>query len=86
MDMLDEELKTLLNIELETSHWVEEEGIDTEIVRERLIKAADEAAAAKVAKYSPEIMRQVEKSLLLQAIDSLWREHLVTLDLSLIHI
>jgi preprotein translocase subunit SecA len=80
MDMLNEELKTLLNIELETSHWVEEEGIDTEIVRERLIKAADEAAAAKVAKYSPEIMRQVEKSLLLQAIDSLWREHLVTLD------
>jgi preprotein translocase subunit SecA len=80
MDMLDEELKTLLNIELETSHWVEEEGIDIEIVRERLIKAADEAAAAKVAKYSPEIMRQVEKSLLLQAIDSLWREHLVTLD------
>ena len=44
------------------------------------MKAADEAAAAKVARYTPDIMRQVEKSLLLQAIDSLWRDHLVTLD------
>ena len=43
-------------------------------------QAADETAAAKVARFSPEIMRQVEKSILLQSIDGLWREHLVTLD------
>ncbi len=80
MDELREELKTQLNLDIDVSHWTEEEGIDVEVVRERITKAADEAAAAKVAKYSPEIMRQVEKSLLLQAIDQLWREHLVTLD------
>ena len=80
MAELNEELKTQLNLDIDTTHWTEEEGIDVEIVRERLTKAADEAAAAKVAKYTPEIMRQVEKSLLLQAIDQLWREHLVTLD------
>ncbi len=80
MELLDEELKTQLNLQLDTAPWPHEEGIDVEIVRERLIKAADEAAAAKVAKYTPEIMRQVEKSLLLQGIDQLWREHLVTLD------
>jgi preprotein translocase subunit SecA len=33
-----------------------------------------------VAKYSPQIMRSVEKQILLQSIDGLWREHLVTLD------
>ena len=80
MDELNEELKTQLNLVIDTTEWIHEEGIDAEIVRERIAKAADEAAAAKVAKYSPDIMRQVEKSLLLQAIDSLWREHLVTLD------
>jgi preprotein translocase subunit SecA len=80
MEQLNEELKAQLNLDIDTTHWTEEEGIDVEIVRERVIKAADEAAAAKVAKYSPDIMRQVEKSLLLQAIDHLWREHLVTLD------
>ena len=55
MELLNEELKQYLNLELDTTHWPEEEGIDVEIVRERLIKAADEAAAAKVATiHSPE--------------------------------
>jgi len=80
MDQLDAELKQFLNLDIETAHWPEEEGIDVEQVRERLTTAADEAAAAKIAKYTPEIMRQVEKSLLLQSIDQLWRDHLVTLD------
>jgi preprotein translocase subunit SecA len=72
--------KTYLNVDLPVEAWTHEEGIDVEIVRERIIKIADEFAAAKVARYSPDIMRQVEKSILLQSIDGLWREHLVTLD------
>ena len=79
-DQLAAAAKTYLNVEIDPKAWAEEEGIDVELVRERLAKAADEAAAAKVAKYSPSIMRQVEKSILLQSIDGLWREHLVTLD------
>lgn len=72
--------KTYLNVDLPVEAWTHEEGIDVEAVRERIIKIADEFAAAKVARYSPDIMRQVEKSILLQSIDGLWREHLVTLD------
>ncbi|MEQ1900714.1 MAG: preprotein translocase subunit SecA [Devosia sp.] len=77
---LDTELKNRLNLTITTKPWAEEEGIDVETVRERLTQIADEAAAAKVAKYSPAIMRQVERQILLQSIDSLWRDHLVTLD------
>ncbi|CAN7594164.1 preprotein translocase subunit SecA [Devosia sp. LjRoot16] len=72
--------KTYLNVDLPVEAWTHEEGIDVEAVRERITKIADESAAAKVARYSPDIMRQVEKSILLQSIDGLWREHLVTLD------
>jgi preprotein translocase subunit SecA len=79
-DLLDEEAKQFLGIDIQSRHWAEEEGIDVETVIERIQKAADEYAAAKIAKYSPDIMRQVEKSILLQSIDQLWREHLVTLD------
>jgi preprotein translocase subunit SecA len=80
MDLLNEELLQYLNLEIDTAHWPEEEGIDVEVIRERLVKAADEAAAAKAAQFTPELMRQVEKQVLLQSIDNLWREHLVTLD------
>ncbi|MGV3490669.1 MAG: SEC-C metal-binding domain-containing protein, partial [Devosia sp.] len=79
-EQLQTAAKTYLNIDVPVVEWAAEDGIDAEIVRERLIKVADETAAAKVARYSPDIMRQVEKQILLQSIDGLWREHLVTLD------
>ncbi len=72
--------KTYLNIDAPIAEWAAEEGIDVEIVRERLTKTADEQAAAKTERFTPEIMKQVEKSILLQSIDGLWREHLITLD------
>ncbi|KKB85291.1 preprotein translocase subunit SecA [Devosia limi DSM 17137] len=79
-EQLQAAAKTYLNIDIPIQDWVAEEGIDPETVSERILTMADEAAAAKAAKYSPPIMRQVEKSILLQSIDGLWREHLVTLD------
>mgnify|MGYP000205975811 FL=1 len=77
---LQEEVRKYLNLDLPVKDWAAEEGIADEEVRERLRKAADEAMAQKVAKYSPDIMRQVEKAVLLQTLDNLWREHLANLD------
>ncbi|MDB5561480.1 MAG: SecA, partial [Hyphomicrobiales bacterium] len=80
VEELEAAAETYLNVKVPVQEWGHEDGIDAEVVRERLIKVADEAAAAKVARFSPDIMRQVEKSILLQSIDGLWRDHLVTLD------
>ena len=60
--------------------WAAEEGIGEEELRERLIKAADEKTAQKAANIGPQIMRQIERAVLLQTLDGLWREHLVTLE------
>lgn len=79
-EQLTEAAKTYLSVEVPVKQWAEEEGIDVEIVTERLKDAADTFMAAKVARITPDVMRQVEKSILLQSIDGLWREHLVTLD------
>jgi preprotein translocase subunit SecA len=79
-EQLESAAKTYLNVEVPVKDWAHEDEIDVEIVRERLVKAADEAAAAKAAQYSPQIMRSVEKQILLQSIDGLWREHLSVLD------
>ncbi len=38
--------------------------------------------AEKAANYGPELMRMVEKSLLLQLLDQIWKDHLLTLDSS----
>jgi preprotein translocase subunit SecA len=77
---LREAVKHVTGLDLPVDDWAKEEGIADQEVRERITRAADEAMAAKAAKYGPEIMRYVEKSVLLQTLDHLWREHLVMLD------
>ncbi|MBJ3775720.1 preprotein translocase subunit SecA [Acuticoccus mangrovi] len=77
---LAEEVRRIFDLDLPVVDWAHEEGIADEEIRERLKKATDEAAARKVAKYTSEIWRQVEKSVLLQTLDHLWREHIASLD------
>jgi len=60
--------------------WAKEEGIADEEMRDRLKTAADEAYARRIEKNTPDVMTYVEKQVLLQTLDHLWREHLVTLD------
>jgi preprotein translocase subunit SecA len=77
---LKAQTQSLLNLELPVDDWAKEEGIAEDEIRERLIKAADESYAARVERNSPEAMRYIEKQVVLQTLDHLWREHLVTLD------
>jgi preprotein translocase subunit SecA len=77
---LVEAVRGSLNLDLPVADWAKEEGIADEELRERLRKAADEAYHARVEANSAEVMTYVEKQVLLQSLDHLWREHLVTLD------
>ena len=77
---LKQEIAGKLNLDLPVEAWAKEEGIGDEEMAERLQKAADEAYAERVARNTPEAMRYVEKQVILQSLDHLWREHLVTLD------
>jgi len=69
-----------LNLDLPLDQWAMEEGIDEEAIRERLTTAANKAASERAERFGPEIMPRVEKSFLLQTLDTLWREHLVNLE------
>ena len=77
---LHEAIQQTLNLDLPVEDWAKEEGIADDEVRERLVRAADETAASRAVRFGPDIMRQVEKAVLMQTLDHLWREHLVTLD------
>ncbi len=77
---LKDEVGKKLNLDLPVDAWAKEEGIADEEVGARLHKAAQEAYAERVQRNSPEAMRYIEKQVILQTLDHLWREHLVTLD------
>ncbi|MEO9465581.1 preprotein translocase subunit SecA [Sulfitobacter pontiacus] len=69
-----------LNLDVPVAAWCEEEGVDDEVIRERLVEASENMMAQKAEQFGPENMRNIEKQVLLQAIDGKWRDHLLTLE------
>ncbi|MFK4824807.1 preprotein translocase subunit SecA [Paenochrobactrum sp. BZR 588] len=77
---LKEDVAKSLNLDLPVEEWAKEEGIAEEEFLNRIMEAADKAAADRAERFGEQIMTYVEKSVILQSLDNLWREHLVNLD------
>jgi len=73
-------VEDVFELQLPVTDWVKEEGIADEEIGKRIGDAADRKMAEKAANYGPDLMRKVEKSLLLQILDQSWKEHLLHLD------
>ncbi len=69
-----------VGVDAPVMEWAEEEGVDDDVMRERLEEASDKFMEEKTAAFGPDAMRSIEKQLLLQTIDAKWREHLLTLE------
>jgi preprotein translocase subunit SecA len=77
---LHTDVQRILGLDLPVEDWAKEEGIADEEILERLFQAANRKMAEKTANFGPELMRMAEKSLLLQILDQVWKEHLLALD------
>ena len=80
VDLLHEEIQRVFGLDLPVHDWAKEEGIADQEIRERLLDITNRKMAEKAAQVGPDVMRMVEKSLLLQLLDQNWKEHLLTLD------
>ncbi|CAH2400445.1 MULTISPECIES: preprotein translocase subunit SecA [Mesorhizobium] len=77
---LKAEVAEFLNLDLPVEDWVKEEGIAEDDIRERISQAAETAAKERAERFGPDVMAYVERSVVLQTLDHLWREHIVNLD------
>jgi preprotein translocase subunit SecA len=77
---LEEEVGETLGVVLPVSEWAHEEGAATLEVAEKIIAATDDFYRQKSAAVGEERMRWLEKQILLQEVDTRWREHLSHLD------
>ena len=80
LDPLEMEVARIFRLDLPIAEWGREEGIADEEIRERLEDAVERRMAERAANYGVEIWRMVEKSLVLQVLDQVWKEHLLSLD------
>jgi preprotein translocase subunit SecA len=69
-----------LGMDLPIIEWAAEEGVDQDVMAERISEAGTAKMEEKTAAFGPENMRSIEKQLLLDAIDKKWQEHLLRLE------
>jgi len=81
LDGLERNLKESWQLELPVRQWVSEaEAIDADELAERVQTEAGKAFEGKLALVGEENFTQFERMVLLQTIDSHWRDHLSALD------
>jgi len=79
-EMLATRVREVFGLDLPIADWIAEEGIEPEILAERIKEEADAQIARKIEEVSVETWRGIEKSVLLQTLDEHWKDHLSRLD------
>jgi preprotein translocase subunit SecA len=78
---LEKQLIADFNVKLPISEWLDkEEALHEENLRERILKTFDDLYRNKATQVGPAIIKQFEKAVMLQTLDSFWREHLAAMD------
>ncbi|WP_417614333.1 preprotein translocase subunit SecA [Oceanisphaera sp.] len=78
---LEQRLQSDFGLEVPVSAWLKEnDKLHDEQLREQILAAAAQAYADKEAVVGPEVLRQFETSVMLQTLDTLWKEHLAAMD------
>jgi preprotein translocase subunit SecA len=80
MPGLEATLASDFQLQAPVAAWVADTDVDAETIGERIVTAADAAWQERERQAGPEVMRQFERSLMLQTLDHHWREHLAALD------
>jgi len=78
---LEERIKGELNLELTIAKWLEEDSnLHEETLREKIVAEVEASYVAKEEMVGAEVLRQFEKAVMLQSLDSHWKEHLAAMD------
>ncbi len=80
IENLKESIEAVLGLEAPVDHWLQEDAVDPQMIRERLQRLADDSMAAKLEGVELERWGDVEKQILIQTLDHHWKDHLATLD------
>ena len=81
LEALAETLQKDFNVSVDPKSWLAQEpDLEEQVLRDRIVKAALDGYQARIARSGPEIMRHIEKEVMLKMLDQHWREHLAAMD------
>ena len=79
-EALAADVERIFGLALPILDWSREDGIEADDVRNRLREAAASLMATKAANFGAPVLRYIEKQVLLNTLDAVWKEHLLLLD------
>ncbi|NBO18696.1 MAG: preprotein translocase subunit SecA [Proteobacteria bacterium] len=77
---LQKEIFRVYGLHLPVTDWAKEEGIADEELLKRINEVTEQHFSAKTVRYGESLMRMAEKRVLLQTLDQVWKDHLLSLD------
>jgi len=81
IDQLEDDLRLEFGIEIPVAEWLaEDKSLYEDTLRDRILDKVEEAYKSKEEKYGAEIIRHLEKVIMLQTLDTQWKEHLAEMD------
>ena len=81
VDQLEDDLRLEFGIEMPIAEWLaEDKSLYEETLRDRILEKVEETYKSKEEQYGPEIIRHLEKVIMLQTLDTQWKEHLAEMD------
>ena len=78
---LEDRIKGELSKDLPIAQWLKEDSkLHEETLREKILFVLEDDYKAKEEMVGPDVLRQFEKAVMLQSLDSHWKEHLAAMD------
>ena len=80
-ESLKQDLSAATSFVLPITNWCNEPELDSEGLKERILQEVDNRMAERKAALPADAVKMVQKSIFLQVLDQLWKDHIATLDL-----
>ena len=78
---LKQDLSAATGFILPITNWCNEPELDSEGLKERILQEVDNRMAEREKTLPEDAVKMVQKSIFLQVLDQLWKDHIATLDL-----
>ena len=79
-DLLNNKISDIFGLNLPVKNWMEEEGVDEEEIKKRILDQINKKYNDKKIKYSEELLKVAEKRVMLFCLDKDWKDHLAAMD------
>jgi len=81
VNQLEDDLRLEFGVEMPVADWLsQDKSLYEETLRDRILENVEETYKSKEDQYGPEIIRHLEKVIMLQTLDTQWKEHLAEMD------